>query len=269
MARETKPHVTVVLSGEGADELLAGYPKYRAFLWSRQAAPWLPASGCRLGGRLSQNITMQRGFASLGEKDRVKAYLNLAAVFSGGELSGLLNDSSVAEQGAAEQVVRAHFSPEIDGLSQLLNLDFHTWLPDDLLLKNDKMTMAHGVEARVPYLDHKLVELCARIPSRFKLKWNQEKVLLRKVMAGRVPETIRRRKKSGFTVPLAEWYKGPFKEPVNQVFAASFLKQQGLFDPVYVENLRNKPLNHPYYRRQFWSIAALGLWQQHFKVETS
>jgi asparagine synthase (glutamine-hydrolysing) len=268
MARETKPHVTVVLSGEGADELLAGYPKYRAFLWSRKMSPWLPVAGCQLGVRLSQNITMQRAFSSLGEKDRSRAYLNLASVFSGDELLGLLSDSKSQGSGAMEKMVGRYFSPDLDGLSQLLNLDFHTWLPDDLLLKNDKMTMAHGVEARVPYLDHKLVELCAKIPSRYKLKWNQEKVLLRKIMAGRVPEEIRKRKKTGFTIPLAQWYGGSFKEPVNQVFEASFLAEQNLFDPAYLDKLRGKPLDHPYYRRQFWTIAALGLWQKHYNVET-
>ena len=268
MARETKPHVTVVLSGEGADELLAGYPKYRAFLWSRKVAPFLPTAGCQIGGRLAHNITMQRAFASLGEQDRARAYLNLAAVFSGNELSALLREPTVGGPRAAEQIVSSYFSPEIDGLSQLLNLDFHTWLPDDLLLKNDKMTMAHGVEARVPYLDHKLVELCARIPSRYKLKWNQEKVLLRKVMQGRLPERIRKRKKTGFTVPLEQWMKGPMGKQVKGFFEPDQVAEQGLFRPDFLQELARKPLNDQYYRRQFWCVAALGLWQRRFDVRS-
>lgn len=268
MARETKPHVTVALSGEGADELLAGYPKYRAFLWRNKVAPLLPASVFQLGGRLAKNITLQRAFSSLGEQDRVRSYLNLAAVYSGSELSQLLNNQKLEEHNAAESIVKSYFSPGLDGLSQLLNLDFHTWLPDDLLLKNDKMTMAHGVEARVPYLDHKLVELCARIPSRYKLKWNQDKVLLRKVMRGRLPERIRKRKKTGFTIPLAQWMDGPMGHQIEGIFWPGQIEKQGLFKPDYLETLARKPLNDSYYRRQFWSVAALGLWQRRFNVQS-
>ena len=150
----------------------------------------------------------------------------------------------------------------------MLSLVFHTWLPDDLLLKNDKMTMAHGVEARVPYLDHQLVELCAGIPSRFKLRWNQEKVLLRKVMQGRLPETICKRKKAGFTVPLGEWMKTEFGCKVDEILSEPFIRSQGLFRWESVDELRRKSWDHPYYRRQLWSLAALGLWQKRFGIET-
>lgn len=271
MARATKPEVTVVLSGEGADELLAGYPKYRAFLWSRQLASRLPGAVWGAAGRLTRSISLQRALQSLGERDRARSYLRLTAVFSETEQAALLGTGALRETMPAaevEDVVRPYFRGEGDGLSQLLALDFNTWLPDDLLLKNDKMTMAHAVEARVPYLDHKLVELCARIPSRFKLRWGQEKVLLRRVMAERLPERIRRRRKTGFTVPLADWYATPFGRRVDRVFSEEFLRRQGLFRPEYIEALRRKPLDHPYVRRQFWTLAALGLWQERFGVES-
>ena len=270
MARETKPHVTVVLSGEGADELLAGYPKYRAFLAGQAVRPWLPGRLLAAGARQIENITLRRVLATLSCKDRVPAYLQMSSVFTPEEQGfllapglqgGMMNSSEI------ESFIRPHFLNKPDGLSQLLSLDFHTWLPDDLLLKNDKMTMAHGVEARVPYLDHQLVELCARIPSRFKLRWNQEKVLLRKVMAGRLPENIRRRRKAGFTVPLGDWMKTPFGRKVDMMFSDTFIRNQGLFDPRYISALRQKSWDQPYYRRQLWSLAALGLWQQRFEVD--
>jgi asparagine synthase (glutamine-hydrolysing) len=269
MARETKPHVTVVLSGEGADELLAGYPKYRAFLFGRKAAGCLPAPIWSLGARFAPGLTLQKGLESQSERDPVRAYLNLAAVFSRRELSNLLLKPELQAEGQerVEAVVRPHFNPGIDGLSRLLSLDFHTWLPDDLLLKNDKMTMAHAIEARVPYLDHRLVELCARIPSRFKLGWRQEKLLLRRVMAGRVPASIERRRKTGFTVPLAQWYSGDFRKQIDIVLSEDFVQKQGLFSPQALNTLRQQPLDHPYYRRQFWTVAALGLWQKKFGVE--
>ena len=267
MARETKPHVTVALSGEGADELLAGYPKYRAFLWSRKLAPLIPSGLGGLASRTSGHIALQRGIGSMSAKKLPAAYLQLAGVFSKEELSSLLVDPDLADSPAAEALVGRFLNPELDRLSQLLNLDFHTWLPDDLLLKNDKMTMAHGVEARVPYLDHKLVELCATIPSRYKLRWNEEKVLLRRVMSGRLPKAITRRKKTGFTVPLAEWMRGPLGDPVRSALSDQRVRAQGLFRPEYLQALALRPLNNAYYRRQFWTIAALNLWQQQFAVE--
>jgi len=269
MARETKPHVTVVLSGEGADELLAGYPKYRAFLAGRGAAPLLPAAWWRQLSRLAPSLTLSRALSSLAGRDWPQAYLQLAAVFSAGERTRLLRPDQAGQLiagGELEDFIAPYFDPQLDGLSRLLNLDFHTWLPDDLLLKNDKMTMAHGVEARVPYLDHRLVELCATLPSRFKLGLTKEKLLLRKVMAGQLPATICRRKKTGFSVPLAAWMEGPFGGAVREVFTPQFVHQQGLFSLDYIEHLTRQPLNHIYYRRQFWTLAALGLWQRRFGV---
>lgn len=272
MARATKPHATVVLSGEGADELLGGYPKYRAFLLGRQAAPFLPPGICGTVARLARNISVQRLLGSLAERDHPRAYLELAAVFNPAEMTALLRPE-VRQAGISEGEIvgslRPFFSRNRDRLSQMLDLDIHTWLPDDLLLKNDRMTMAHGVEARVPYLDHKLVELCARLPSCYKLSWFREKLLLRKVMAGRLPKTVCRRKKAGFSVPLAQWMDGPMGETVKAVFCDEFMTEQRLFRAAYLKELMQRPLNHPYYRRQFWTVAALGLWQRHFQVESS
>jgi asparagine synthase (glutamine-hydrolysing) len=121
----------------------------------------------------------------------------------------------------------------------------------------------------VPYLDHKLVELCARVPSRYKLGWFREKLLLRRVIADRLPARIRRRRKSGFTVPLAAWYRTEFGRRVDEVLSPEFLRRQGLFRPEAIAALRQRPLDHPYYRRQFWSVAALNLWQAEFEVETA
>ena len=271
MARETKPHLNVVLSGEGADELLAGYPKYRAFLTGRHLRRMVPGIVSGLLSRGMSNLSLQRALASVAKTERPDAYLALASVFTGEEMANLLlpEHRELARSDAAEAFVRPFFAPGRDGLSQLLALDFHTWLPDDLLLKNDRMTMAHGIEARVPYLDHKLVELCARVPSRYKLGWFREKLLLRRVIADRLPARIRRRRKSGFTVPLAAWYRTEFGRRVDEVLSPEFLRRQGLFRPEAIAALRQRPLDHPYYRRQFWSVAALNLWQAEFEVETA
>ncbi len=271
MARATKPHATVVLSGEGADELLAGYPKYRAYLAGRFVQPCLPAGLTAMLSGVCGSISLRRMLACLARSDRAAAYLELTAVFAPGEKEALLQTSSSGgnfSNDVSYDLVRPYFENGRDGLSQLLALDFDTWLPDDLLLKNDRMTMAHGVEARVPYLDHKLVELCAQMPSRFKLSWLRDKLLLREVTSGRLPERVRRRKKTGFSVPLAQWLDGPMGETVKGVFCDEFVTAQGLFRTAYLRELMQRPLNHSYYRRQLWTIAALGLWQQRYRVES-
>ncbi|MHB8709357.1 MAG: asparagine synthase (glutamine-hydrolyzing) [Desulfuromonadales bacterium] len=265
MAQATKPQVTVVLSGEGADEILAGYPKYRALLWGRRARHLLPSPVWGLAGRLVGDMTLQRAFASQGEADPARAYLALAAVFNGEEQERLLVSLPKTERERVEAFVRGHLNRGADRLSGLLALDFHTWLPDDLLVKNDRMTMAHAVEARVPYLDHKLVELCAQIPSRFKVRWLQEKVLLRQVMGDKLPPEICRRKKTGFSVPLEKWYVGELKTRVDRAFDEA-LVPSGIFHPDVVAATRRLPLDHPYGRRQFWTLAALALWQERFEV---
>ncbi|PLX80379.1 MAG: asparagine synthase (glutamine-hydrolyzing) [Desulfuromonas sp.] len=264
MAQATKPHVSVVLSGEGADEILAGYPKYRAMLWGRRSRRLLPSTLWGVASRLAGNLTLQRVFASQGENDPVRAYLALAAVFTANEQKSLLT-SGIADTRHVEPFVRGHFSRGADPLSNLLALDFHTWLPDDLPVKNDRMTIAHAVEARVPYLDHKLVELCARIPSRYKVRWFREKVLLRQVMADKLPPQICRRKKTGFTVPLQTWYVGELKSRVDRAFDTT-LAVSGLFRPDALDAVRRPPLDHPYGRRQFWTLAALALWMERFEV---
>ncbi len=270
MARETKPHVTVVLSGEGADELLGGYSKYRAFQWLAGLRCVAPKALGRAVASVSGNITLRRLSLAAGAHEAASAYLEMAAVFNRSEMVGLLTPEAAAAGISSDHIcesIRPHFAPGRDPLSQLLSLDFHTWLPDDLLLKNDKMTMAHGVEARVPYLDHKLVELCARVPSQYKMRGRQEKILLRSVMQGRLPENICRRKKTGFTVPLEDWMQGPFGRRVDAVLSDETIRKQGLFRPEYIAALKQRPLNHPYYRRQFWSVAALGLWLERFGIE--
>jgi asparagine synthase (glutamine-hydrolysing) len=265
MARATKPEVTVILSGEGADEILAGYPKYRAMLWGRRSRVLLPAPLWGMAGRLASNLTWQRLCASQSERDPARAYLALAAVFSGAEQARLMASGSGMEPELTEAFVRGHLAQGTDRLSGLLALDFHTWLPDDLLVKNDRMTMAHAVEARVPYLDHKLVELCAQVPSRFKVRGLREKVLLRQVMADRLPPRICKRKKTGFSVPLEKWYVGDLKQRVNWAFDETLLPS-GMFDGGAVAAVRSLPLDHPYGRRQFWTLAALALWQERFGV---
>ncbi len=273
MAQLTKQHVTVVLSGEGADELLAGYPKYKVLSLANTMSPILPAFGWDgLADLFSGNIDIYRLLSTLGSsRDRAKAYTRLVSVFSEEEKVALYTDrlkKIISQQEPMEQFIKAYFNSGPDLLSQLLMLDIKTWLPDDLLLKNDKMTMAHAVEARVPYLDHELVELMARIPAKYKLRWLQDKYILRKAMAGLVPKTICRRKKTGFTVPLGSWFAGELKNKVAGVLNKQTVCSQGYFNWEYVEYILGRNLNNQYYRRQFWALFTFAMWYKVFLADS-
>ncbi len=269
MAQLTKQYVTVVLSGEGADELLAGYPKYKVLSLAYGISPILPAAGWnQLAALFSSRIDLYRLFSSLGAgKDRAGAYMKLVAVFSEQEKNHLYTDKfkkRLSRQEPLEKLIQPYFNSDEDALSQLLHLDVKTWLPDDLLLKNDKMTMAHAVEARVPYLDHELVELMASIPSKYKLTLLREKYILRKSMQGIIPEAVRRRKKMGFTVPLGSWFAGKLKDKVDEVLNREMVEAQGYFNWDYVEHILSQDLNNHYYRRQFWALFTFCLWHKIF-----
>ncbi len=268
MAQITKAHVTVVLSGEGADELLAGYPKYKALGLMGKLQGLLPRSGWEcLSGIFGRRIDLHRAMSAMGERDKAAGYLKLTSVFSEEEKQWLYTPrlkQIISRNKSPQEIVRPYFELPVDGLSQLLHLDINTWLPDDLLIKNDKMTMAHAIEARVPFLDHKLVEFMARIPAKYKLNLLTDKYVLRQAMQGIVPEAIRRRKKTGFTAPLSLWFGQDLKAIVDQTLSREAIEAQGYLNWDYVQHILKQNLDNAYYRRQFWSMLVFSLWSKVF-----
>jgi asparagine synthase (glutamine-hydrolysing) len=193
LSRATREDVTVVLSGEGADENLAGYAIYRRMLATRSLA-WLPRPG-RLAG-----LAWSHRAAKLADwigQDLDERYRGVASIFTTRERESLLGRQAPSADGAAAHYARTrHLSP----LQRMLYYDQKVWLPDDLLIKADKMTMAASLELRVPFLDHKVVEWAWRVPPSLKIRDGQGKVLLRRAFAGLIPPTILTRAKEGFTV---------------------------------------------------------------------
>jgi asparagine synthase (glutamine-hydrolysing) len=143
-------------------------------------------------------------------------------------------------------------------------LDIKTWLPNDVLLKNDKMTMAHSLEARVPFLDHKFAEFVSKIPSRFKLKGLSEKYILRKSMKGLIPNAIIKRKKHGFTVPISEWMQNGLKKYTSALLNKKSIESSGFWNYSYIKNLLERDLNNEFYKRQFWTIVTFEIWHKIF-----
>ena len=152
---------------------------------------------------------------------------------------------------------------ESDPLDWILNADMHTYLPDDELRKTDRLSMWHSLEVRVPFLDHKLVEFVSTIPSRYKLKGWEKKHILIQALKGVVPDQILRRRKQGFSIPLATWLRGPLKDLVHTYLSSSVLKDIGIFKPGEVENLLKEHdglvRNH---ETKIWVLLTFMLWHR-------
>jgi len=269
MAGLTKPHVTVVLTGEGADELFAGYSHYKILTWADQLATLSPGAAAGWIARFCGAGALGRGLAYAGcLRDRAAAYLALKAVFTPAEKGHLYSWSlqeSCRTTAPADEIVRRFLGPGGGPyLDQLLRLDLATWLPDDLLVKVDRMTMAHGVEARVPYLDHRVVEAVMRTPPSWKLRGFEGKAILRRAAAGLLPAEIVRRRKTGFAVPVGEWALGQMRELVQELLGADSVRRRGLFEPAAVAPILNLKYYGMFARRQLWTLMCLELWCRQF-----
>jgi asparagine synthase (glutamine-hydrolysing) len=151
-------------------------------------------------------------------------------------------------------------------VNRLLYVDTRMYLPNDMLVKVDRMTMAHGLESRVPFLDHTLVEFIASIPPQLKLKWyRQKKYLLKQMMRGKLSDAILFRKKAGFNVPNASWISGELRPFVFDHLSENRIRQMGWFVPSVVTQLLNDHINQKAdHSHQIWGLLTLSLWWQHF-----
>jgi asparagine synthase (glutamine-hydrolysing) len=198
------------------------------------------------------------------------AYISLVSVFDQQELDSLLTPELTARlrdtepaTAVIERILKGRTGMPL--LDQLMHIDIETWLPNDVLLKADKMSMAHSLEARVPFLDHEFAEFCASIPPRLKIRWHKEKYILRQAMTGIVPDEIRRRRKHGFTVSLKPWLGGDRKTGlIPETLAADRLQRRGWFDSEIVSQLIGERLDDPFIRRQVFSLLMAEQWADTF-----
>ena len=280
LARETRRHVTVALGGDGADELLAGYETYQAhaaarlyrllpgILRRRVVAPLmraLPVSHAKIS--LDHKLRRFVAGADLSAED---AHAMWRIIFDAQARRSLL--APVWDQpGVRSDVIdlyRSHFAQTNarHPLNRLLAVDTCLYLPNDMLVKVDRMTMAHGLEARVPFLDHRVVEFCATVPPSLKLKgYRTKKYLLKAAMRRRLPRAIVRRPKQGFNSPVPGWIVGDLKPFVLDTLSARAVREMGIMEPGVVEGI----LSDHFQRRadnsyQIWCMLTLSLWYKSF-----
>ena len=266
LARE---HITVVLSGEGADEILAGYGIYPKMLALDRMNRNVPALG-RLAAR----------FAHLSPAEPLGRYMRMAGQTLedgyrgvcrgfGAETRGRLIGADRVKRSDEQlsEIFRGHFkaAAKASPLNRMLYVDTKVWLPDDLLLKADKMTMANGLELRVPFLDHKLVEFAAALPDASKINGNGGKSLLRKSMAGVLPNAILDRPKNGFGVPIASWLRGPLRQFTRDHLLSPASACNSWLDRAEVKRIVEEHEQGRIDRSQeIWSLLVFQFWHSRF-----
>jgi asparagine synthase (glutamine-hydrolysing) len=274
-----RQHVTVVLTGEGSDELLAGYGKYlrlslnwRAGTVYERLVPRAVRASIAKGivpnlpgtlGRLAR-----RTFLAMDRSPESMFFDNFAAIRLADQWSLLapgLRDAATRAQAYGPS--RAYFerpNGRSTLLDRLLYSDIKTYLVE-LLMKQDQMSMATSIESRVPFLDHKLVEFAAQLPDHLKLNGFTTKRVLRESMKGLIPDSILNRSKMGFPVPFAAWTRGPWNAVARDVLLDSRSRERGILDPAAVDRLlRDHADGRTNGGDRIWSLLNLELWHRTF-----
>lgn len=271
VAQEARRHVKVVLSGEGADELFGGYPIYGEGLSLRpfEAVPrplrrWLGRVAARLPDGLRGKGLLQRGALTLEERN----YGN-ARNFTEAQLQALLPGYDPAWTHADITAAVYARSRGWDPVARMQHLDLHTWLPGDILAKADKMTMAHALELRVPFLDPAVFAVAARLPHEQKIARHTTKYALRCALASIVPTDVRDRPKLGFPVPIAHWLRdGPVAHWAHDLVAASGAAAHLIHLPQVRALLAEHRHGKADHGRRLWTALMFLLWHAVF-VERS
>jgi asparagine synthase (glutamine-hydrolysing) len=270
-----RQHVTVLLSGEGADEAFAGYKNYRNLVWLEKAKAAL-GPVAYLISRASNKIARIVGsselarYAAFGASAFANYYYSRVSgpcFFNGDRHQFYSPEFSNHLHGNVHDAFRrqvAAATMHMDTLQQMLYIDTKTWLPDDLLVKADKMTMANSVELRVPFLDHRVLEFAASLPSSHKLHGLQTKYILKRALARRLPVEILGRPKTGFPVPYDIWLRTKFREFAWEVLTDSQSKHRGYFEPKAIQRLLTANQADATYSKEIFSLIVLELWHRLF-----
>ena len=182
-----------------------------------------------------------------------------------GELYSADFEKSIDREYTVEPVQKLFSKVKDQGiLDQMLYIDTKTWLPDDLLIKADKMTMANSLELRVPLLDHRVLEFAASLPAHYKLRGFSLKYILKRALAKRVPAAILKRKKAGFPVPYESWMRGDLKDWLSGILLDRETSARGYFRKSTVEKLLSENAGSGRYSKELFSLAVLELWHRQF-----
>jgi asparagine synthase (glutamine-hydrolysing) len=278
LSKLSRQHATVALSGEGADELFGGYVTYQADHLAGYAR-LLPKASRRLllgamrlwpvsDEKISLEYKLKRFLeGSLLSADESHIYWN--GSFSKTQQENLLlrwNHVSV------QDLYKSNLpEPNRKGnLNRFLLFDQTYYLPDDLLQKVDRMSMAHSLEVRPPYLDHRVIEFASSLPDRFKVNGRCLKVVLRRLMQSKLPASVIQRPKNGLDIPTHDWLRGPLRPFLEEVLSPEAVRRTGLFRPEAIEKVKKDHME----RRanlgfHLWGLMILFLWMKRWNIQTA
>jgi asparagine synthase (glutamine-hydrolysing) len=277
LSRMTRENVTVALTGDGADEILAGYPTHRATPWAHRLE-FLPDGllSAIVGPVLSLLPVSER---KISRRERLYRFANGVGlpwrhahavwreIHTEKEKRAIVREGAVTGREALFRAYDAYYDRVASRgmLDQMLYVDTCFYLPNDMLAKVDRMSMAHSLETRVPYLDHELVEYAATLPDHLKLRGGVGKAVLRDVMAGRLPEVTLTRSKVGFNIPVGKWLRGELYEMLADNLSTDRLNRVGIWRPEGVERMvRAHRRRERDYGHQLWGLLTFMLWWQQF-----
>jgi asparagine synthase (glutamine-hydrolysing) len=264
-------HVTVVLSGDGGDELFGGYDRYlphpRVAQFDRLPLPGLRAAAS-LAWPLLPHGAKGKNFLRHVAQDPAGRYLDSIALFHADERTALYTDDVRTRLRAESEAALAHHFDRFAALphdSRMMRFDFETYLPEDVLTKVDRMSMAHSIESRVPLLDNEVIDFAATLPARFKIRNGRRKHILKETLRTLLPDSILNRRKQGFGVPLGTWFRGGLTDLFSDVLDAPRTKQRGYFEPVFVSRLLREHLSGTRdHTLRLWQLLVFELWHRHY-----
>ena len=262
--KAAKAHIVVAFGGDGGDEAMAGYDRYRATVALQKinlllglAAPLRPLTRKlgRRGARLASQLHRERSLAT--------RYLSAISLNQPTEMENLLSPG-IRVNTQQDFVRQMELVGHLDAVEQLVATDFATYLPGDLMVKADWASMTHGVELRSPLLDHNFLELCAQIPTRFRSAPSGGKLLLKELATREISGIDFHRSKMGFGIPRAQWLRGPFLPVVEEILLSEQCRNRGWFNPGYVSEViaqhkAGRDLDHI-----IWPALVIESWAQNW-----
>jgi asparagine synthase (glutamine-hydrolysing) len=278
LSKMCKRRTTVALSGEGADELFGGYLTYRANTLARTARH-LPSPALRLAiqaishwpvsdDKISFEYKLKR-FLEGATMSPERAHVFWNGTFSDKDKRSLLQTQLPnALDGILGELGGKFTSP--DQLAPFLWFDQKYYLPGDILTKVDRMSMAHSVEVRPPFLDHRIVEFAATLPASLKIQGSRQKFILKELMKNKLPAAVLTRKKVGFDIPAHEWLRGPLRDLLMDTLKTGLADHPGLFQPKAVQSLlqahMDRRANLGYH---LWGLLILFLWMKEWRIQAA
>jgi asparagine synthase (glutamine-hydrolysing) len=273
VAQMSREHVKVALTGDGGDELFAGYERFAAARVAenyRRTPRLLQNSVKQLLGIMPEATTYRsfvrraRRFVDSAALPLPERYLNWVGIFSPSQINELLTDAIESDPVSHFQT---YFDSSHDGdlIGQLLTVNMKSYLPGDLLVKTDRMTMANSLEARCPFLDHQLLEFSCTIPSKLKLKGMTTKYILKRALEGILPKEIIHRQKHGFGVPVGQWFRTSLKSYLHETLLSREALARGYFcEPTLRRLIGEHESGKRDHGHRLWALLSLEVWHRVF-----